>query len=123
MSPFPMGRRVRIGAQAPRTALQGGNGTCRRLCPAVLAAVAQFQISERIDHLQTTRFERGIVSCRVALLLRSAEIQPLFDDLSTHFCVGRPSGLSGGRTCIGTEKSAKKYKSSSARLTFASKNG
>ena len=32
--------------------------------------------------MQTTWLERGIVSSRVALLLRSAEIQPLFEDLS-----------------------------------------
>jgi hypothetical protein len=32
--------------------------------------------------LQTTLLELGIVSGRVALLLRSAEIQPVFIDLS-----------------------------------------
>ena len=32
----------------------------------------------RINPLQTTWFEQGIVSSRVALLLRSAEIKPLF---------------------------------------------
>ena len=32
--------------------------------------------------MQTTWLERGTVSGRVALLLRSAEIQPLFIDLS-----------------------------------------
>ena len=31
-----------------------------------------------VNPLQTTQLERGIVSGRVALLLRSAEIQPLF---------------------------------------------
>ena len=31
-----------------------------------------------VNPLQTTLLERGIVSGRVALLLRSAEIQPLF---------------------------------------------
>jgi hypothetical protein len=33
-----------------------------------------------LDPLQTTEIERGIVSSRVALLLRSAEIQPKFFD-------------------------------------------
>lgn len=32
-----------------------------------------------VNPLQTTRLERGIVSGRVALLLRSAEIHPLFE--------------------------------------------
>ena len=35
-----------------------------------------------VNPLQTTWLERGTVSGRVALLLRSAEIQPLFEDLS-----------------------------------------
>jgi hypothetical protein len=35
-----------------------------------------------VNPLQTTLLELGIVSGRVALLLRSAEIQPVFIDLS-----------------------------------------
>jgi hypothetical protein len=35
----------------------------------------------RVNPLQTTLLELGIVSGRVALLLRSAEIQPVFEDL------------------------------------------
>ena len=38
-------------------------------------------ISKRMNPLQTTLTKRGIVSSRVALLLRSAEIKPLFEDL------------------------------------------
>ena len=37
-----------------------------------------------VNPLQTTLFELGIVSGRVALLLRSAEIQPGFVDLSSN---------------------------------------
>ena len=37
-----------------------------------------FKYWKRINPLQTTLIERGIVSSRVALLLRSAEIKPLF---------------------------------------------
>ena len=38
----------------------------------------QFQSLIGVNPLQTTWLERGTVSGRVALLLRSAEIQPLF---------------------------------------------
>ena len=38
-----------------------------------------------VNPLQTTLLELGIVSGRVALLLRSAEIQPVFEDLSPPF--------------------------------------
>lgn len=38
----------------------------------------QFQSLIGVNPLQTTELERGIVSGRVALLPRSAEIQPLF---------------------------------------------
>lgn len=38
----------------------------------------QFQSLIGVNPLQTTELERGIVSGRVALLLRSAEIQPPF---------------------------------------------
>ena len=38
-----------------------------------------------VNPLQTTLFELGIVSGRVALLLRSAEIQPVFVDLYDEF--------------------------------------
>ena len=37
-----------------------------------------------VNPLQTTLLELGIVSGRVALLLRSAEIQPVFIDLSNY---------------------------------------
>jgi len=37
-----------------------------------------------VNPLQTTLAELGIVSVRVALLLRSAEIQPVFEDLSSN---------------------------------------
>ena len=42
-------------------------------------AIWQFHSLIGVDPLQTTWLERGTVSGRVALLLRSAEIQPLFD--------------------------------------------
>jgi hypothetical protein len=35
-----------------------------------------------VNPLQTTLLELGIVSGRVALLLRSAEIQPVFEDFT-----------------------------------------
>ena len=40
--------------------------------------------------MQTTWLERGTVSGRVALLLRSAEIQPLFIDLSDWIHTSNP---------------------------------
>ena len=54
--------------------------------------------------MHTTYIERGIVSSRVALLLRSAEIKPLFSDLFfEHFSEvsiveGKRSGERGGGT-------------------------
>ena len=44
---------------------------------------SQFQPLVGVDPLQTTWLERGAVRSRVALLLRSSETQPLFNDLST----------------------------------------
>ena len=44
-----------------------------------------------VNPLQTTLLELGIVSGRVALLLRSAEIQPVFDRFVTHTRVSSPS--------------------------------
>ena len=43
-----------------------------------------------VNPLQTTLLELGIVSGRVALLLRSAEIQPVFDRFVTHTRVSSP---------------------------------
>lgn len=39
-----------------------------------------------VNPLQTTWIERGAVSSRVALLLRSTEAKPLFSDLSSDLC-------------------------------------
>ena len=44
---------------------------------------SQFHPLVGVDPLQTTWLERGAVRSRVALLLRSSETQPLFNDLST----------------------------------------
>ena len=44
----------------------------------LVATESQYKILERINPLQTTLIERSIVSSRVALLLRSAEIKLLF---------------------------------------------
>ncbi len=44
---------------------------------------SQFQPLVGVDPLQTTWLERGAVRSRVALLLRSSETQPLFNDLSS----------------------------------------
>ena len=43
--------------------------------------------------MQTTWLERGTVSGRVALLLRSAEIQPLFIDLSDWIHQSNPPSI------------------------------
>jgi hypothetical protein len=43
-----------------------------------------------VNPLQTTLLELGIVSGRVALLLRSAEIQPVFEDLSFEWFIHSP---------------------------------
>ena len=62
----------------------------------------------RINPLQTTWFEQGIVSSRVALLLRSAEIKPLFVGFVLCFahlsCRGRKRNLSSSdrKSSIGT---------------------
>jgi hypothetical protein len=45
---------------------------------SLVATESQYKILERINPLQTTLIERSIVSSRVALLLRSAEIKLLF---------------------------------------------
>lgn len=47
-----------------------------------LAHAWQFHSFIGVNPLQTTWLEHGIVSGRVALLLRSAEIQPLFGRFS-----------------------------------------
>ena len=44
---------------------------------------SQFHPLVGVDPLQTTWLERGAVRSRVALLLRSSETQPLFNDLSS----------------------------------------
>ncbi len=60
-----------------------------------------------VNPLQTTLIELGIVSGRVALLLRSAEIQPVFERFVTEwhspFTPHTPGGgmLPGGRGCGG----------------------
>ena len=46
-----------------------------------------------VNPLQTTLLELGIVSGRVALLLRSAEIQPVFEDLSFEWFIHSPPPL------------------------------
>jgi hypothetical protein len=54
-----------------------------------------------VNPLQTTLLELGIVSGRVALLLRSAEIQPVFEDLyniNTH--IGYPSTTTTTTTTV-----------------------
>ena len=53
---------------------------------SLVATESQYKILERINPLQTTLIEQSIVSSRVALLLRSAEIKLLFFDLSFLFC-------------------------------------
>ena len=45
---------------------------------SLVATESQYKILERINPLQTTLIEQSIVSSRVALLLRSAEIKLLF---------------------------------------------
>lgn len=70
-----------------------------------------------LNPLQTTWTERGIVSSRVALLLRSAEIQPLFLNFGGTLAGTFPSLRGYGRvTCIAkallTALSAKGYPSS-----------
>ena len=48
---------------------------------AVQGPMIASDILKRRNHEHTTWIEGGIVSSRVALLLRSAEIKPLFFDL------------------------------------------
>ena len=48
---------------------------------SLVATESQYKILERINPLQTTLIEQSIVSSRVALLLRSAEIKLLFSRL------------------------------------------
>ena len=45
---------------------------------SLVATESQYKILERINPLQTTLIKQSIVSSRVALLLRSAEIKLLF---------------------------------------------
>ena len=52
------------------------------MVPGSPAHAWQFHSFIGVNPLQTTWIEHGIVSGRVALLLRSAEIQPLFDRFS-----------------------------------------
>ena len=54
---------------------------------SLVATESQYKILERINPLQTTLIEQSIVSSRVALLLRSAEIKLLFSRFvfSKHF--------------------------------------
>ncbi len=61
---------------------------------------SQFQPLVGVDPLQTTWLERGAVRSRVALLLRSSETQPLFNDLSSidRTCP-QASDQSPGATC------------------------
>ena len=47
-------------------------------CVSRVASESQLKILERINPLQTTLIDQSIVSSRVALLLRSAEIKLLF---------------------------------------------
>lgn len=52
------------------------------MVPSSLAHAWQFHSFIGVNPLQTTWLEHGIVSGRVALLLRSAEIQPAFGRFS-----------------------------------------
>lgn len=54
---------------------------CRVTCPAQVPSMT-IPIVNGVNPLQTTLLELGIVSGRVALLLRSAEIQPVFGRFS-----------------------------------------
>lgn len=56
----------------------------------------QFQSLIGVNPLQTTELERGIVSGRVALLLRSAEIQPPFLRFVTLFSSPGARMVQGG---------------------------
>ena len=66
---------------------------------SLVATESQYKILERINPLQTTLIERSIVSSRVALLLRSAEIKLLFSRFVfktfPHVCVGEGNGSHG----------------------------
>ena len=57
--------------------------TIRPARPDAIAYLLAIPLVIGVNPLQTTLFKLGIVSGRVALLLRSAEIQPVFEDLSS----------------------------------------
>ena len=80
---------------------------CRLTWPAQVPSMT-ISIDDGVNPLQTTLLELGIVSGRVALLLRSAEIQPVFGRFVTNgfiaippllFPWGRNATGRGARSC------------------------